>query len=151
MNPMERLRLYHLGLALLTIAAYLTAEWEDVHEWLGYGAAAMIVVRLALAATGLPQLGLFRFYPHFAGLTLGTLPTHPSISRSLLLGIAASLVGVVATGITMAVGGETDAFEEAHELLGNLVMLLVGLHVVYLLLFKRPLARFMAFLPRRSR
>lgn len=111
----------------------------------------MIVVRLVLAATGLPQLGLFRFYPHFAGLTLGTLPTHPAISRTLLLGIAISLIGVVATGLIMAFGSETEALEEIHELLGNLVLLLVGGHVAYLLLFKRPLVRFMAFLPRGHR
>lgn len=41
-------------------------------------------------------------------------------------------------------GGE--AVEEVHELLGNLLMFLVGGHVAYLLIFKRPLARFMLFL-----
>ena len=35
---------------------------------------------------------------------------------------------------------------EAHELLANLLIAFVGLHVAYLLLFKRPLARFMLFL-----
>ncbi len=37
---------------------------------------------------------------------------------------------------------------EAHEALANLLMGFVGLHVGYLLLFKRPLARFMLFLGR---
>jgi energy-coupling factor transporter ATP-binding protein EcfA2 len=41
-------------------------------------------------------------------------------------------------------GGEV--IEEVHEVLGNLLMFLVGGHVAYLLLFKRPLARFMLFL-----
>jgi cytochrome b len=35
---------------------------------------------------------------------------------------------------------------EVHEFLANLLMGLVGFHVAYLLLFKRPLARFMLFL-----
>ena len=35
---------------------------------------------------------------------------------------------------------------EAHELLANLLIAFVGLHVAYLLLFKLPLARFMLFL-----
>lgn len=39
---------------------------------------------------------------------------------------------------------------EAHEVLGNLLMLLVGAHVAYLLLFKRPIARFMLFLETRK-
>jgi hypothetical protein len=34
-----------------------------------------------------------------------------------------------------------------HEVLANLTLLSVGAHVSYLLLFRRPLARFMLFLP----
>lgn len=37
--------------------------------------------------------------------------------------------------------------KEAHEVLANLMLLSVGAHVGYLLLFRRPLARFMLFLP----
>ncbi len=40
---------------------------------------------------------------------------------------------------------EESIVAEAHEMLGNLLVLLVGLHVSYLLIFKRPLARFMLF------
>jgi len=35
---------------------------------------------------------------------------------------------------------------ELHEGLSNLLMIIVGLHVAYLFLFKRPLARFMLFI-----
>ncbi|WP_431266848.1 hypothetical protein [Dankookia sp. P2] len=35
---------------------------------------------------------------------------------------------------------------EAHEAVSDLLVLVVGLHVAYLLAFKRPLARFMLFL-----
>jgi cytochrome b len=35
---------------------------------------------------------------------------------------------------------------ELHEGLSNFLMIIVGLHVVYLFLFKRPLARFMLFI-----
>ena len=37
--------------------------------------------------------------------------------------------------------------KESHELFANLMLLAVGAHVGYLLLFRRPLARFMLFLP----
>lgn len=207
MNAMHRLRLYHLFLALFATAAYFTAEVGAIHAWLGYGVAAIIVIRLLMAAAGLPQLGLFRFYPHFTGLKLGTLTTHPAISRTLLLGIALSLLGVTGTGIAMdggrtfsapvtldrlfageheerhreaAAGDDEDesdtheaaehealppagaaredgerhgnhALKEVHETLGNLLLVLVGLHVAYLVSFKRPLAFFMAFLPTSRR
>lgn len=44
--------------------------------------------------------------------------------------------------------GEGGPLGEVHELAANLLLLFVGMHVAYLLLFKRPLARFMLFLPR---
>jgi len=181
---MHRLRAYHALLALFAIAAYVSAEWGKVHAWLGYGVAAMIVLRLALALTGAPQLGLMRFYPHFDGMKLGNAMTHPAISRTLLLAIAISLIGVTGTGIAMDQGralsfpggsrvssstnignarndehhkerehseeDEEGALSEVHEFFGNLLVLVVGLHVTYLLLFKRPVALFMVFLDRRK-
>ena len=42
--------------------------------------------------------------------------------------------------------GEGGPLGEAHEGLSTLLMVLVGLHIAYLLLFKRNLARFMVFL-----
>ena len=189
MNAMRRLRAYHALLAILVVFAFLSPEWGHVHSWLGYGVAAMILLRLVLALTGAPQLGLMRFYPHVHGLKLGTVFTHPAISGALLLGIAICVIGVTGTGIALDKGrtfglgrtelrqqaqpatpelptvrGDDDedgergggrgedhdeggeAVEEVHEVLGNLLMFLVGGHVAYLLLFKRPLARFMLFL-----
>jgi len=180
MSVMNRLRAYHALLAILSIAAYLTAETGLIHAWLGYGVAAVIVLRLLMALTGAPQLGLMRFYPQFEGLKLGNALTHPMISRTILLGIAACVVGVALTGIALdggrAIGlasgeqsaqsaqsatpvyGESDEAHEreeggkeegplgeAHEFLANLLVVLVGAHVTYLLIFKRPLARFMLF------
>jgi cytochrome b len=45
-------------------------------------------------------------------------------------------------------GGEQEngIVGELHEGLSNLLMIIVGLHVAYLFLFKRPLARFMLFI-----
>lgn len=94
--------------------------------------------------------------------------THPIISKTLMLGIAISLIVVTFTGITMdkgkAIGlanvqilstahGHHDREEEGptkdiHELFANLLLLLVGMHVTYLLLFKRPLSNFMMFIPK---
>lgn len=182
MSVMHRLRAYHALLASLVVIAYATGDVEPLHNWLGYAVALIVIARLLWAATGVPQLGLMRFYPKFEGLKLGTAMTHPAISRTLLLGIAVCLLGATATGIAMDRGhalgitavpaavtidgakqgatlvkvqsrqeheeeNDNDGLmSEAHELLANLLVGFVGLHVVYLLLFKRPLARFMLFL-----
>ena len=176
MSVMLRLRQYHAVLAGLVLVSYLSGEWGLVHTWLGYAVALVIAVRLIWASAGVRQLGLSRFYPIFAGLRLDTALTHPAISRSLLLGVALTLLGTTGTGLLMdrgrAIGmaevrmaapaqandqrerarrgGRDDnddgALEDIHEALANLLMLLVALHVTYVLLFKFPLARFMLFI-----
>jgi cytochrome b len=175
MQVMRRLRLYHAILAILVVVAFVTGDDNIFHAWLGYAIAAIILLRLAWALTGVPQLGLMRFYPHFEGLRLTTAMTHPAISRTLLLAIATCLIAVTLTGIAMdrgaavgvadqAISGSAPADNarsagreahgededeslvgEAHEVLANLLMLLILTHVTYLLLFKRPLALFMLF------
>lgn len=178
MPIMRRLRAYHAVLAVLVILAYATGELGVAHAWLGYGVAAVILVRLVWATAGVPQLGLARFYPVFQGLKLGNAMTHPAISRTLLAGIAACLIGATASGVMMDGGrslrvdaqqsvapafAERDnrdrdkdrrrgddrsdsALGEVHEALANLLIALVVVHVGYLVMFKRPLARFMLFL-----
>jgi cytochrome b len=175
MQVMRRLRSYHAVLAVLVVLAYVTGDDNSFHAWLGYSIATIILVRLAWAFAGVPQLGLIRFYPHFEGLRLTTALTHPAISRTLLLGIATCLIAVTLTGIAMdrghAIGvdqeitsavvagndrgpgdknhddGDDESLVgEVHEAVANLLMLLILTHVSYLLLFKRPLALFMLFL-----
>jgi cytochrome b len=182
MNVMNRVRLYHATLASLALLAYLTGEMFPAHAWLGYGLAFVILARLAWAIGGERQFGLTRFYPNFTGLKLKGAATHPAVSRTLMLGIALSLLTATGIGIVMDKGrflpsmtadlaapaaftaerdeaeherrgdredeGDESAVSEVHELSANLMLLFVGLHVAYLILFKRPLAKFMLFLPR---
>lgn len=169
MAVMHRIRIFHSVLALIVLAAYFSAEMGLVHAWLGYGVAALILFRLIWALSGAPQLGLARFYPSFKDLHLQGIMTHPVISQVLLAVIALSVIGATGTGIMMdkgralqpsALGSfslsdengrerrEDEAgeiTEEAHEYLANLAIALVVLHVLYLLSFKLPLARFMLF------
>ncbi|MFN5631417.1 MAG: cytochrome b/b6 domain-containing protein [Sphingomonadales bacterium] len=170
MAVMHRIRIFHAFLAITVLAAYFSAETGLIHAWLGYGVAALIAFRLIWVLSGAPQLGLERFYPSFKDLHLKGIATHPAISRLLLACIALSVIGATGTGIMMDNGrslqpaslsslsfsAESDeseesedesgeAYEEAHELLANLAMAFVVMHVLYLLAFKRPLARFMLF------
>jgi len=172
MSALFRLRQYHAALAVLVVLAFVSGEWGLVHAWLGYLVGLVILVRLIWATAGVRQLGLSRFYPVFQGLRLHSALTHPAISRTILLGIAISLVGSTGTGLMMdrgrAIGladmgviGQARADDdrryargkrendsilgEIHEALANLLMTLVALHVGYLLIFKFPLVRFMLF------
>ena len=101
MDVLRIIRAQHAALAILATLAYATGELGIVHAWLGYAVALAIVFRLLLVLSGERQLGLMRYYPKFRGLKLGNLATHPAISRTLLLGIAACLIGVTLTGVTM--------------------------------------------------
>jgi 3-ketosteroid 9alpha-monooxygenase subunit B len=105
---MKLLRFWHALLAVLAVSAYLTEGVEPVHQLLGYGLVALILLRLLMALFGAGPLGLQRFYPRFHDLNLGTIATHPAISRMLLLGIAACLLGVTTTGLLMDRG---EAFQ----------------------------------------
>lgn len=176
MNIMHRIRFYHATLAALSTLAYLTGDFGLVHSWLGYGVAAVIALRLLWALSGNPHVGLMRFYPSFEGLNLSNAFTHPAITKTLMLGIAISLIAATATGIAMDKGKSIglakaqlvsvayadhdkdrdkdkslmgEALEETHEFFANLLLLFVGLHVSYLLLFKRPLAKFMLFISKK--
>ena len=169
MAVMHRIRIFQSCLALSVLAAYFSAEMGFVHAWLGYGVAALILFRLIWALSGAPQLGLARFYPSFKDLHLKGIMTHPAISQVLLAGIALSVIGATGTGIMMDKGRALqpsalssfslsdengrerredesgEITEEMHEYLANLAIALVVLHVLYLLSFKLPLARFMLF------
>jgi len=176
MNIMQRIRIYHAMLASLALLAYLTGELGLVHAWLGYGVAIIIILRLLWALSGERQVGLMRFYPSFEGLKFDNAFTHPSISKSLMLGIALSLILATGTGIALDKGKSIglanveivasahadddeknenkgfleDALEESHELFANLMLLFVGMHVTYIVLFKLPLAKFMLFIPKKD-
>lgn len=176
MNIMSRIRIYHATLAILAILAYLTGELGLVHAWLGYGVAIVITLRLLWALSGERQVGLMRFYPSFEGLKFDNAFTHPSISKSLMLGIAVSMILATGTGIALDKGKSiglanteivasayadddekvenkgflSEALEESHELFANLMLLFVGMHVTYIVLFKFPLAKFMLFVPKAS-
>lgn len=175
MNIMNRIRIYHATLATLAILSYLTGEVGIVHSWLGYGVAIVIVLRLVWAMSGERQVGLMRFYPSFEGVQANNIFIHPAISKILMLGIAVSLLAVTGTGIAIDKGKsigiakaqmvsaayadddnqdyvsekEEGLLTESHELFANLLLLFVGLHVTYLLLFKLPLAKFMLFVPKK--
>lgn len=166
-NIVYRIRTYHAALASISTLAYITGEVGIIHNYLGYGVSLIVIFRILWALSGHRQLGLMRFYPDFEGLKLTNMFTHPSITRSLLLGIAVSIMLTASTGMLMDQGESLglsavsiidnayangddhgdENLEEVHEFFANLVIFFVVGHIGYLTLFKFPLAKFMLFMP----
>ncbi|MDW3095531.1 MAG: cytochrome b/b6 domain-containing protein [Gammaproteobacteria bacterium] len=166
-NIVYKIRTYHATLACISTLAYITGEVGIIHNYLGYAVSLIIIFRALWALSGHRQLGLMRFYPDFEGLKLTNMFTHPSITRSLLLGIAVSIILTASTGILMDQGEslglstvsiidnayangddhDNEILEEVHEFFANLAIIFVAGHIGYLILFKFPLAKFMLFMP----
>lgn len=102
MSVFQKIRLYHALLALLVTAAYLTGdEAEELHNWLGYAVAGVILFRAGWAAVGPKQLGISRLFPDLMELAKARRMNHPMISRALLAGIVVNLLLVTGTGLLM--------------------------------------------------
>ena len=163
MNPIDRLRLFHGLFVLVFLVAYFTGDESDLlHVWLGYGLLALLVIRLLMAlarAKGFPVL-----WPSFrSGMAVA------AASRALVVALLLSASVTLATGLTMVdnarVLGITpvptiapadvdetreqsarathqfmEHIEDVHEIAANATLGLAGLHVAFLLAFRRRFA-----------
>lgn len=135
-------RVFHWLLALSFAGAYVTAEsesWRLAHVTLGYTFGGLILFRLAwgLLGTRHARFSDFAFGPrrvlaYLRSVLAGTPEHHVghnpagswAIYAILLLGLGTVLSGWL---LYNEVGGE--AFEEVHEVLANLVLFIVVVHV----------------------
>lgn len=165
-------RAYHAALAVLSILAYLTGEAGLIHAWLGYAVAAVIVFRLGWSVVGPRHLGISRIFPDLEALRGIRWIDHPAVGKVLLSGIAINLLLATVTGLALdhrprrgeaalmgtalADGGERrggrereredGVLEAIHETTAELLFVFVIGHAGFVLLFRRPLARYMLFL-----
>jgi len=171
MSIFRLFRVYHALLAVLSVLAYLTGEAGLIHAWLGYAVAAVIAFRLAWSVVGPRHLGISRIFPDLEELRGIRWLDHPAIGKVLLSGIAINLLLATVTGLALdhrprdaeatlmgtahADGGERrgerererdgGVLEEIHEATAELLFLFVIGHAGFVLLFRRPLARYMLF------
>lgn len=168
MSVFSKLRAYHATLAILAIAAYLTAELGLIHNWIGYTLAAVLLARLTVLVVA-PR---FMAPPHWllrrSDFTLAEGLGSPLLGKLVLAAIVGCLVIVTASGIAMERGwpsaqgsaglittaladddideGERNEFvSEIHEGAANMLFVFVAFHIAYLMWFRRRYALSMIF------
>lgn len=140
-------RLFHWSLVASFAVAWISGDdWRDLHLWAGYAAAALVAFRLAwgLAGTRYARFRQFVRPPRVVVAYLRDLLAgrearylgHNPAGGAMIVALLAALAGLCLTGWLQT----TDAYwgvewvEETHELLANLLLVLVGLHVLGVLL-----------------
>ena len=135
-------RTFHWSLAASFLLAWISAdEWDLLHFWAGYAAAALIAFRLVWGLTGphYARFGQFVKGPATVRAYLGEMLRgrearyigHNPAGGAMIVCLLAGLAGVSLSGWLMTTDAfwGSDAMEGAHELLANGLLALVLLHV----------------------
>ena len=134
-------RVFHWSLvACVLLNLFMVDDGEDLHQWLGYAASALVLVRVVWGFVGPRHARFADFFPtprrvvnHVRAL-LGGAPEHHwghnPLGAVMVLGLLAM---VMALGLTGWMQG-LDAFwgeewlQDLHEGLGEWLLPMVGLH-----------------------
>ena len=136
-------RVFHWSLVAGIAIAWISAEeWDALHEWTGYAIAGLVALRLLWGLVGSrhARLASFIHSPRTVRRYLGDMLRgrerrhlgHNPAGGAMILALVAVIAGICATGWLQT----TDAFwgvgwvEGLHETLANLLLVLVGLHVL---------------------
>jgi len=135
-------RLFHWGLAASFIIAWITADdWDTLHHWAGYAAAALIGLRLVWGLIG-SRYARFTQFIKSPAATIGYLSDimrgrerryigHNPAGAAMVMVLIFAMLGCAFTGWLCT----TDAFwgsdwvEETHETLANGLLILVLVHI----------------------
>ncbi|TPN45376.1 MULTISPECIES: cytochrome b/b6 domain-containing protein [unclassified Mesorhizobium] len=135
-------RLFHWSLVLCVAVAWLSSgEIMKVHELAGYSAGVLITSRLiaGLAGSGYTRFHQFVRRPRAVGLYLSDVAKgdekrylgHNPAGGAMVLALLACVAGIALTGWMQT----TDTWwgvgwvEDTHKILGNGILVLIGLHV----------------------
>ncbi len=137
-------RIFHWSLVAGVAAnLFLTEEGGTTHQWIGYGIAGFIGMRIVWGFIG-PWSARWKSFwptpsrlkqalrPHSTTASSGNI-THTTLGVVMMLTLLALLIGLAVTGYMME---ETTRFwgvdwvEEIHEVMANALLLLVPLHVI---------------------
>jgi len=140
-------RVFHWSLVVSFALAWISAdEWDDLHIWAGYAAAGLIAFRLVWGLFG-PRYARFRQFVRSPGAVaayVGNLLIgrerrylgHNPAGGAMIVALIVSLALLCLTGwmYTLDLFWGSDWLEEIHEVLANLLLVLVGLHVAGVIL-----------------
>ena len=136
-------RVFHWSLVAGIAAAWITAdEWDRAHEWIGYGIATLLLVRVVWGFIGSEYARFTQFVkgPRATLAYLGRILRgraerhlgHNPAGAAMILMLLMSIAGTALSGWMMTL----DAFwgaewlEELHEALATFILVLVGFHVL---------------------
>lgn len=136
-------RVFHWGLVLSFVVAWITAEsLDNLHHWAGYAAGGLIGFRLIWGLIG-PRYARFtqfvkgpRTIVAFVFAMLGGKERrylgHNPAGGAMILALLASLTATATTGwmMTLAQYSQADWVESVHEGAASLTLILVLAHVV---------------------
>ncbi len=137
------IRVFHWGLVASFAIAWVTAEGlEDLHEWAGYAAAALIGFRLIWGLIG-PRYARFSQFVKSPRSVLAYLRAmlagrekryvgHNPAGALMILALLAGMAATAWTGwlLTLPQYAKMDLVEEGHEMIASLLLALVIAHVV---------------------
>lgn len=134
-------RSFHWATALIFFANYWLFEDGPVHRWLGYGVAALIMVRTVWGVVGSPHARFSNFFPtpariktylqaiqrHEHPVVVG----HNPLGGLMIITLLVLLSMLTATGWMMGLDlfWGVDWVEDSHETLATVIHVLVGIHV----------------------
>ncbi|MBR9884878.1 MAG: cytochrome B [Oceanospirillales bacterium] len=135
-------RVFHWSLVLSFAVAWISAdEWQDLHEVCGYIVASLITIRVIWGLIG-TRYARFNHFVRHPGKVIAYLRDIRHAREARYIGhnpaggmmVVVLLIGLAALTFSGSLG-TTDRFwgvdwvGELHELIGNLILMLVGLHV----------------------
>ncbi len=137
------IRVFHWSLVIAFAVAFVTAdEWDRVHEYAGYAAAGLVVLRIAWGFAGSPHARFSDFvrgpraiFGYLADMLAGRERRylgHNPAGAVMILALLAAILGLGVTGYMMTLNAYWGAewLEETHEVMANGMLVLVGLHVL---------------------
>lgn len=143
-------RVFHWSLVACVVLNYaILEEGETPHEWVGYGATALVVSRIVWGFVGTRHARFADFFPtparvrrHLHALRHGTLEHHPGHNPLGALMMLALMGLVLALGLTGWMQTQDAWFgeewlQDLHEALADALVASAGLHAAAALVMGR--------------
>ncbi|MEY2874235.1 MAG: hypothetical protein RLZZ373_1606 [Pseudomonadota bacterium] len=143
-------RIFHWSLVACVLTNYFVVDdGKDLHQWVGYAASALVVLRIVWGFIGTRHARFADFFPtparlraHLAAMREGRVEPHAGhnpLGALMMLVLMATVLGLGVTGFLQT----TDTFwgeewlQELHELIASALMALAGLHAAAAILMGR--------------